>query len=45
MLLTLSGETLRYGALRRAIVRISERMLSETLNALEIDGPVHRDFR
>lgn len=43
MLLTLQGETLRYGALRRAVGGISERMLSKTLNALEIDGLVHRE--
>ncbi|MDE4142126.1 winged helix-turn-helix transcriptional regulator [Phaeobacter gallaeciensis] len=43
VLLTLQDEKLRYGALRRAVGGISERMLSKTLNALEIDGLVHRE--
>lgn len=43
VLLTLQGETLRYGALRRAVGGISERMLSKTLNALGVDGLVHRE--
>ncbi|WP_281253242.1 winged helix-turn-helix transcriptional regulator [Puniceibacterium sediminis] len=39
----MQGETLRYRALRRAIVRISERVFSKTLNAPEIDVLVHRE--
>jgi DNA-binding HxlR family transcriptional regulator len=36
---------LRFGALRRAVDGISDRMLSQTLTQLERDGLVHREDR
>ncbi len=45
VLLALSGETYRFGELRRRVKGISERMLSKTLQDLEGDGFVHRDAR
>jgi DNA-binding HxlR family transcriptional regulator len=38
----LSGGTLRFGELRRAVTGISEKMLSQTLRGLERDGLVER---
>ncbi|MCK9932709.1 helix-turn-helix transcriptional regulator [Frankia sp. Mgl5] len=43
VLLTLSGRTLRWGELRRAIEGVSEKMLAQTLRTLEQDGLVHRE--
>jgi DNA-binding HxlR family transcriptional regulator len=37
-----SAEPARFGELRRRIDGISEKMLSQTLKALEADGLVHR---
>ena len=42
VLLALRGGTLRFGALKRRIGGISERMLSQTLTVLEGDGFVVR---
>ena len=42
-LLTLSGGTLRFTALKRAIGEISQRMLAQTLRSLERDGYVSRE--
>ena len=38
----LTAEPVRFGALRRAIGGISERLLSQTLKVLEEEGLVHR---
>ena len=35
--------TMRFNALRRRVSGVSEKMLSQTLHALERDGFVHRD--
>ncbi|MBG6237254.1 DNA-binding HxlR family transcriptional regulator [Mycetocola sp. CAN_C7] len=43
ILVALSGETLRWGELRRSIEGISEKMLAQTLRTLEGDGFVLRD--
>lgn len=43
VLLALSEQTLRWGALRREVGGISEKMLASTLRTLERDGLVHRD--
>jgi DNA-binding HxlR family transcriptional regulator len=43
VLVALSGETLRWGELRRRAQGISEKMLAQTLRTLEADGLVHRD--
>ena len=43
VLVALSGETLRWGELRRRAQGISEKMLAQTLRTLERDGLVHRD--
>lgn len=43
ILVALSGETLRWGELRRSIEGISEKMLAQTLRTLESDGFVLRD--
>jgi DNA-binding HxlR family transcriptional regulator len=45
VLVALSGETLRWGELRRRAQGISEKMLAQTLRTLERDGLVHRDAR
>ncbi|MFG1809823.1 winged helix-turn-helix transcriptional regulator [Streptomyces sp. NPDC049040] len=37
--------TLRFNELRRRVQGVSEKMLSQTLHALERDGLVHRDAR
>ena len=42
ILVALSGETLRWGELRRRAQGISEKMLAQTLRTLEEDGLVHR---
>jgi DNA-binding HxlR family transcriptional regulator len=39
----LSAGTLRFNALRRRVDGVSEKMLSQTLQALERDGLVHRE--
>ncbi|SFN38192.1 winged helix-turn-helix transcriptional regulator [Mycetocola miduiensis] len=43
ILVALSGDTLRWGELRRSIEGISEKMLAQTLRTLETDGFVLRD--
>ena len=40
---TLGEQTHRFGALRRAIPDISQRMLTKTLRDLQRDGLVHRE--
>ncbi|MFD1149699.1 winged helix-turn-helix transcriptional regulator [Saccharothrix hoggarensis] len=35
--------TMRFGELRRAVAGVSEKMLAQTLQALERDGLVHRE--
>ena len=42
VLLALQDGTMRFGALRRKVGGISERMLAQTLNDLEGDGLVNR---
>ena len=42
VLARLTGDTLRFGELRRAIGGISEKMLSQTLKVLEDEGLVRR---
>ncbi|KQX93779.1 MULTISPECIES: winged helix-turn-helix transcriptional regulator [Streptomyces] len=39
----LSGNRLRFNELRRRVDGVSEKMLSQTLHALERDGLVHRE--
>ena len=41
-MLALRDGTLRFNALRRRVDGVSEKMLSQTLHALERDGFVHR---
>ncbi|MCL3861623.1 helix-turn-helix domain-containing protein [Actinotalea sp. K2] len=43
VLVALSEETLRWGALRRTVEGITEKMLAQTLRTLERDGLVHRE--
>lgn len=43
VLVALSGETLRWGELRRRAQGVSEKMLAQTLKTLERDGLVRRD--
>jgi DNA-binding HxlR family transcriptional regulator len=43
VIVALSENSLRWGELRRGIEGISEKMLAQTLRALEADGIVHRD--
>lgn len=43
VLIALQRGTLRFSALRRQIGGVSERMLAQTLQALEQDGIVHRE--
>lgn len=45
VLIALEGRTLRFGALRRRIGGVSERMLAQTLQWLEGDGLVERMAR
>ena len=42
VLIALSEETLRFSELRRKIGGVSEKMLAQTLQALEEDGFIHR---
>ncbi len=42
VLVALSGKTMRFSALRRALGDVSERMLAQTLQGLEADGMVTR---
>ncbi len=41
----LAAGTLRFNALRRRVDGVSEKMLAQTLHALERDGLVHREAR
>jgi DNA-binding HxlR family transcriptional regulator len=43
VLAKLLGGTLRFGELRREVAGVSEKMLAQTLQALERDGLVHRE--
>lgn len=43
VIVALSETSLRWGELRRGIEGISEKMLAQTLRALEADGIVHRE--
>lgn len=43
VLIALSEETLRFSELRRKIGGVSEKMLAQTLQALEEDGFIHRE--
>jgi DNA-binding HxlR family transcriptional regulator len=43
VLATLAGGTLRFSELRRRVAGVSEKMLAQTLQALERDGLVHRE--
>lgn len=42
ILVALSGKTLRFSQLRRALGNVSERMLAQTLQTLEADGMITR---
>lgn len=42
ILVALSGKTLRFSQLRRALGNVSERMLAQTLQGLEADGMITR---
>ncbi|WP_200300676.1 winged helix-turn-helix transcriptional regulator [Streptomyces adelaidensis] len=45
VLIELSERSYRFSELRRAIGRVSEKMLTQTLQTLERDGLVHRDAK
>ncbi|MGW1889298.1 winged helix-turn-helix transcriptional regulator [Streptomyces sp. NPDC002004] len=45
VLITLLERAYRFSELRRAIGRVSEKMLTQTLQTLERDGLVHRDAK
>ncbi|MFF3940777.1 winged helix-turn-helix transcriptional regulator [Streptomyces phaeofaciens] len=45
VLIHLLGRPHRFSELRRAIGRVSEKMLTQTLQTLERDGMVHRDAK
>ncbi|MEH0635724.1 MULTISPECIES: helix-turn-helix domain-containing protein [Streptomyces] len=45
VLIALLERSYRFSELRRAIGRVSEKMLTQTLQALERDGLVHRDAK
>src|SRR5919197_3362021 len=45
VLIELLDRPYRFSELRRAIGRVSEKMLTQTLQTLERDGLVHRDAR
>ncbi|MEY9871987.1 DNA-binding HxlR family transcriptional regulator [Streptacidiphilus sp. MAP12-33] len=45
VLIELMDRPYRFGELRRAIGRVSEKMLIQTLQTLERDGLVHRDAK
>ena len=44
-LVALTEDTYRFNALRRRVDGVSEKMLSQTLHALERDGLVHREVQ
>ncbi len=44
VLIALDKETLRFSELRKKIVGISEKMLSQTLQTFEKDGFIHRNM-
>ncbi|MFI7499204.1 winged helix-turn-helix transcriptional regulator [Streptomyces sp. NPDC049687] len=43
VLIALLDRSYRFGELRREIGRVSEKMLTQTLQTLERDGMIHRD--
>ncbi|MFJ7043914.1 transcriptional regulator [Streptomyces sp. JV178] len=45
VLIALLDRSYRFGELRREIGRVSEKMLTQTLQTLERDGIVHRDAK
>ncbi|MGW0530905.1 winged helix-turn-helix transcriptional regulator [Streptomyces sp. NPDC003032] len=45
VLIALEERSHRFSELRRAIGRVSEKMLTQTLQTLERDGLVHRDAK
>ncbi|WP_189176324.1 winged helix-turn-helix transcriptional regulator [Streptomyces lasiicapitis] len=45
VLIALSERSYRFSELRREIGRVSEKMLTQTLQTLERDGVVHRDAK
>ncbi|MFJ8108992.1 winged helix-turn-helix transcriptional regulator [Streptomyces sp. NPDC096132] len=45
VLIALLDRPYRFGELRREIGRVSEKMLTQTLQTLERDGMVHRDAK
>src|SRR6185503_16947615 len=45
VLIQLLDRSYRFSELRRAIGRVSEKMLTQTLQTLERDGLVHRDAK
>jgi DNA-binding HxlR family transcriptional regulator len=45
VLVALRGRTMRWSELRRSVEGVSEKMLAQTLHALERDGLVVRDAR
>ncbi|MFE9767785.1 winged helix-turn-helix transcriptional regulator [Streptomyces sp. NPDC005808] len=45
VLIELNERSHRFSELRRAIGRVSEKMLTQTLQTLERDGLVHRDAK
>ncbi|WP_405907118.1 helix-turn-helix domain-containing protein [Streptomyces sp. NBC_00828] len=45
VLIELNERSYRFSELRRAIGRVSEKMLTQTLQTLERDGLVHRDAK
>ncbi|WP_369216538.1 winged helix-turn-helix transcriptional regulator [Streptomyces flavofungini] len=45
VLIALAERPYRFSELRRAIGRVSEKMLTQTLQTLERDGMVHRDAK
>jgi DNA-binding HxlR family transcriptional regulator len=45
VLAALTGGTMRWSELRRAVQGVSEKMLAQTLRTLEADGLVHREAR
>ncbi|MEU6545885.1 helix-turn-helix domain-containing protein [Streptomyces sp. NPDC046859] len=45
VLMELLDRPYRFGELRRTIGRVSEKMLTQTLQTLERDGLVHRDAK
>lgn len=45
VLIALDERSYRFSELRRALGRVSEKMLAQTLQTLERDGLVHRDAK